>query len=263
MSTRQDIHNSDVPVQCRACEARHKGVCGALSPDQLARLSEHTTKSVHERDRALLDGVATKTDTYANILSGVVKLTKLMPDGRQQIVGLQFAPDLTGRPRTAGLADTSDSDMAANDDMVAEAATTVRLCSFPKSVLEDMLAESPEMERRLHRQTLAELEEARTWLLTLGRKSAAEKLASFLLLIATNLDPERSSGEDVQFELPLKRADIADFLGLTTETISRQMTNLRKRGLIDLVDRRVIHIPDLTALERASQKDPARSSNCL
>ncbi|MEL6947894.1 MAG: Crp/Fnr family transcriptional regulator [Pseudomonadota bacterium] len=251
MTGRKDVHNSDIPVVCQACEARHKGVCGALSEEQLLRLSKSTTKSMHGRDAILADAASDNPDTYANILSGVVKLTKLMPDGRQQIVGLQFAPDLTGRP------------MAANDDVIAEAATNVRLCSFPRAVLEDMLTESPEMERRLHRQTLAELEEARTWLLTLGRKSAAEKLASFLVLIADHLDPEHPEGEMIEFELPLKRADIADFLGLTTETISRQMTNLRKRGLINLVDRRIIAVPDLARLRRAGEHDPARASNSL
>ncbi|MEM1039959.1 MAG: Crp/Fnr family transcriptional regulator [Pseudomonadota bacterium] len=251
MAGRKDIHNSEMPIVCQACEARHKGVCGALSAEQLVRLSKHTTKSMHGRDVVLTEPVSETADTYANILSGVVKLTKLMPDGRQQIVGLQFAPDLTGRP------------MAANDDVVAEAATNVRLCSFPKSVLEEMLQESPDMALRLHRQTLAELEEARTWLLTLGRKSAAEKLASFLLLIASHLDPEHPDGAVIEFELPLKRSDIADFLGLTTETVSRQMTNLRKRGLLELLDRRIISIPDLGALRRASEHDPARASNSL
>lgn len=240
MNKRLDIHNSDIPLVCQACEARHKGVCGALTPDQLARLSRHTTKSAVERETEL--NVSTNGQTsYANILSGVVKLSKLMPDGRQQIVGLQFAPDFMGRP------------FSDHTDVTLEAATNVRLCSFPKSVLEDMLKESPEMEHRLHKQALDELNEARDWLLTLGRKTAAEKVASFLLLIASHIDPEgENSGDSLTMELPMRRSDIADFLGLTTETVSRQITNLRKKGILDVVDRRSVTIHSLASLRRAS-----------
>lgn len=243
VTNRKNIHNSEVPLVCQACEARHGGVCAALTPSQLTRLSEHTTKSAHERDTDM-SRHAEQTDSYANILSGVVKLTKTMPDGRQQIVGLQFAPDFMGRP------------FAREDGLTMEAATPLRLCSFPKSLLEEMLDESPQMERRLHDQALVELDEARDWLLTLGRKSAREKVASFLLLIATHIDPERPVEKgSIVIELPLKRADIADYLGLTTETISRQLTHLRKAGIIEIEDRRRITIPSISALRHASETD--------
>jgi len=240
MAERKDIHNSDIPLVCQACEARHKGVCGALSPTQLTRLSQHTQRTAHDRETPLR-GLEVDQERYANILSGVVKLAKLMPDGRQQIVGLQFAPDFMGRP------------FSTQSGVTAEAATAVRLCSFPKAILEEMLAEAPEMEHRLHQQSLSELDEAREWLLTLGRKNAREKLASFLLLIATHVDPEGGTIEDgIVFELPLSRADIADFLGLTTETISRQLTNLRKDAVISIPDRRRIEIANFGALQRAA-----------
>ncbi len=240
---RKDIHNSEVPLVCRSCEARHKGICGALTSDQLVKLSQHTTKSAHSRDSSL--SYATQSQThYSNILSGVVKLTKLMPDGRQQIVGLQFAPDFMGRP----FSESTDTDI--------DAATPVRLCSFPKRVLEDLIKESSDLEHRLHQQTLEELNEAREWLLTIGRKTAIEKVASFLLLIATHSDPELETTEGpVSVDLPLKRSDIADYLGLTTETVSRQMTNLRKRGIIDINRRRTILIPDLEKLRSIASQD--------
>ncbi|MEL7230755.1 MAG: Crp/Fnr family transcriptional regulator, partial [Pseudomonadota bacterium] len=170
MSERKDIHNSDIPVICRACEARHKGICGALTPDQLTKLSKQTQKTAVEPDSSLLEADQ-PVDMYSNILNGVVKLTKLMPDGRQQIVGLQFAPDFLGRPFQ-------------NDNAVfAEAANTVALCSFPKKALEDLAAESPDLEHRLHEQALRELDEARDLMLLLGRKTAGEKVASFLMLL--------------------------------------------------------------------------------
>ncbi len=230
---RKDIHNSDIPVVCRACEARHRGICGTLSPDQLLQLSKHAVRKVVDNTTELF-GTNQTVENYSNIMSGVVKLSKMMPDGRQQIVGLQFAPDFVGRPFSKRAKTT------------AEATTTVRLCTFPRTALEKIVFETPELEHRLHEQSLKELDEARDWMLTLGRKNAAEKIASFLYLIVTHTDPEwEDDTQTVEIDLPMKRADIADFLGLTIETVSRQLTNLRKRGIIDFHDRRTVIIPDV------------------
>lgn len=243
--TRQDIHNSEIPKLCQACEARHKGICGALSTDQLVTLSKHTIKHRESSDSELVAG-GENISTYSNIMSGVVKLVKLMADGRQQIVGLQFAPDFLGRPfkRQSGIS--------------AEAATDVRLCSFPAKVMDGLIDETPELEHRLHEQSLKELDEAREWMLTLGRKTAAEKVASFFFMIANNIDPEaRSKNTEIMFEIPLKRADIADFLGLTIETVSRQITKLRKIGVIEIENNRTVIVRNVDRLERACeiQKD--------
>jgi CRP/FNR family transcriptional regulator len=236
---RKDIHNSDIPVLCRACEARHRGVCGALSPSQLVSLNKQSTRKNIEAGSELI-GESQETSSYANIISGVVKLTKMMSDGRQQIVGLQFAPDFLGRP------------FRIDSGISADAATDVNICSFPKATIERMIKESPELEHRLLEQTLKELDEARDWMLTLGRKTASEKVASFLYLIAAHINPE-ADPDSASFELPLTRSDIADFLGLTIETVSRQLTKLRKDGIIVIRNNRHVEVPDLARLvERAS-----------
>lgn len=230
---RKDIHNSEIPVVCRACEARHGGVCGALAPEQLAELSRYTTRRTIDAG-AELHGQSEKVHSYANILRGVVKLTKMMPDGRQQIVGLQFAPDFIGRP------------FSAESSLAAEAATSAEVCALPKAALDRMANNSPDFERRLYNQALVELDEARDWMLTLGRKTAREKVASFLYLIATHIDPDKP--EVTQFELPLTRQDIGDFLGLTIETVSRQMTKLRQEKVIHLENNRGVTVHDLHRL---------------
>ena len=247
---RKDIHNSDVPLVCQACEVRHQGVCGALEADQLLKLSKHTTRKVIKSGQDFRCG-GEDADRCSNIMGGVAKLSKLMSDGRQQIVGLQFAPDMVGRTfKSSGGGGDNDSEMA------VEAATEVRLCSFPRSVIEQIMADVPELEHRLHLQKLKELDEARDWMLTLGRKSAMEKVASFLYLLATHIDPEKELGNGpVTIELPMKRSDIADFLGLTIETISRQLTNLRKRGLIEIEHRRMVTIGDIRRLRAAAEQD--------
>jgi CRP/FNR family transcriptional regulator, anaerobic regulatory protein len=240
---RHDIHNSDVPLLCRSCEARHKGICGALSPAQLVELSKHTLKHNFEPDKHLAsDGE--KLERYSNILRGVVKLSKLTADGRQQIVGLQFAPDFLGRP------------FSNESDIEIESATDVKVCSFPRTVLEKLVKESPELEHRLHQQTLKELDEARNWMLTLGRKSAAEKVSSFLYYIAIHIDPDAIENPGgLQFEIPLSRSDIADFLGLTIETVSRHFTKLRQLGVISLVNNRIVEVPSLKRLQAMTEVD--------
>ena len=94
---RQDIHNSEIPLVCRACEARHGGVCGALTAEQLVELNRHSSRHRLETGAEVI-GQGETVVNYSNIMRGVVKLTKVMADGRQQIVGLQFAPDFLGRP---------------------------------------------------------------------------------------------------------------------------------------------------------------------
>jgi len=232
---REDVHTKGIPVLCASCEARHRGVCGALTPDQLVSLAKASTKHKAGEGEELI-GDAENIESYSNVLSGVVKLTKTLSDGRQQIVGLQFAPDFLGRP------------FKTESVVTAEAATGVELCSFPRGVMERMMADQPDLKHRLLQQTLKELDEARDWMVTLGRKTAAEKVASFLLMIARNIDPAEAGERGAAFDLPLSRAEIADFLGLTIETVSRQFTRLRSDGVIRIEHTRHVIVDDLGRL---------------
>lgn len=116
-----------------------------------------------------------------------------------------------------------------------------------------MIKSSPELEHRLYQQTLRELDEARSWMLALGRKTASEKVASLLLMIARHIDPMANPDREfAAFDLPLARADIADFLGLTIETVSRQLTRLRADGVIQIEHNRHVIVPKLKRLEARS-----------
>jgi len=230
------------PNLCEACTARHRGICGALSDAELRELATRTIKRKIESGRTLqADGEL--VSGYANLLQGVVKLSKVMADGRQQIVGLQFPPDFVGRP------------FGRESRLSAEAVSAVEVCSFPRAVLEDMLERHSGLERRLFEQTLVELDEARDWLLALGRKTARERVASLIYMVAKHIPAgtPREAGErtSVQFDLPLTRADMADFLGLTIETVSRQITRLRQEGIVDLHPGRQIEVPDMERLAKA------------
>ncbi|MCQ0972218.1 Crp/Fnr family transcriptional regulator [Paracoccus sp. TK19116] len=235
---RADIHNADVPVLCRACEARHRGICGALNAAELLRLGRTSSRHEFEAGTTLM-AAGEHGQHCSNILSGVVKLSKILPDGRQQVVELQFAPDFVGRP------------FGDESDVLVEAATDVRLCSFPREMIVTMMEGSSALENRMHRQALRQLDEAREWMMILGRKSAPEKVASFLLMLARHIRPQLD-GYATFFDLPLARSDIADFLGLTTETVSRHMTKLRKEGIIEVKKARHIHIQKMDLLKLAA-----------
>jgi CRP/FNR family transcriptional regulator, anaerobic regulatory protein len=186
-------------------------------------------------------------DYFANVLSGVVKLTKMLPDGREQIVGLQFGSDFLGRP------------LRSRVPYFAEAATPVELCCFSTSEFEKLLKITPSIERRLFENALSELDAAREWILILGQKTAQEKVASFIHLLARRAAQSgcghspQFGPREVRFALPLTRAEIGDFLGLTIETVSRQMTRLKSQGYIKLDGLRIIDVPDMDRLEQLAE----------
>ncbi len=233
---------------CSTCAVRNRAVCGALSDEELKKLSGiGRIRRFRAGDIILAD--AEPTTFFANIVSGVVKLEKTSMDGRQQIVGLVFAPDFLGRA------------FAKQNPYFAQAATDVEACTYPHSPFEALLRTSPDLEHRLFENTLNELDAAREWMFVLGRKSAQEKVASFLHLIAKRQPLIGCSHSDAahphsaRFELPLTRADIADFLGLTIETVSRQLSNLKRQGTIQLLSGREVLVPDLRKLQSTAGGD--------
>ncbi len=234
---RKDVHKFELPVICCSCEARHRGMCGVLEEDELIELARHSRQVVRRSGEQLISDSET-IESYASVMRGVVKLSKVLEDGRQQVVGLQFAPDFLGRL------------FGRQSAINADAASEVELCRMPKSVVERMVAQNPALEGRLLEQALRELDEAREWMVTLGRKTAKEKVASFLYLIATHKDPN-SNDDSAVFDLPLTRADIADFLGLTIETVSRQFTRLRANRIIEIENHRHVLVPDLIRLKNS------------
>ncbi|WP_299882779.1 Crp/Fnr family transcriptional regulator [uncultured Sulfitobacter sp.] len=170
------------------------------------------------------------------ILQGTATLSTSLPDGRTQILRLLMPRDLVGRLGS----ETTRYDVTAISDVTAG--------SMSRHEFESLLRISPEMTRRLLHSTLRELDEAREWLLLLGRKTAAEKLASFLLVLQNRSSIRHPS----HIRLPLCQFEIADLLGLTHETVSRQLAHLRDQGIIEYRGTRQVEIRDLAALVSAS-----------
>lgn len=184
-------------------------------------------------------------DYVGSVVTGAASISETLEDGRRQMVGLLLPSDFVGRPGR----DTSPFDVTA----VAE---TV-LCRFRRKPFEDMVARSPAVGGRLLEMTMDELEAARHWMLVLGRKTAREKVASFLAVVAGRRAflAKEAKSKEIAFDLPLTRDAIGDYLGLTIETISRQFTALRKEGVIELQGARHVVVPDFEALKAVAGDD--------
>ncbi|HEY8030911.1 MAG TPA: helix-turn-helix domain-containing protein [Methylocella sp.] len=177
------------------------------------------------------------------IVRGMVRLVKLLPDGRRQITGFLCAGRLLGlAPEGAHV-------------YTAEAVTEVTLYRYRRAAFDHLVDEVPGFAKRLLTVTSQELRVAQNQMLLLGRKTATEKVASFLLLIAEQHEGE--DGEDILLEvdLPMTRSDIADYLGLTIETVSRTLTKLKQDGLIVLLAPNRLKIRDRDLLEELAAGD--------
>jgi len=238
----------DALQRCRRCPVRHRAVCGAMDDEQIARLSAIAHRRKVPAGQVIMSDQE-PASFFANIISGTIKLTKTTSDGRQQIVGLLFPPDFLGRA------------FRRSNPYFAEAASDLEICVFPKDAFERLAGEYPELQHRLFERTLDELDAAREWMLLLGRKTAEEKVADFLSLLARRSLMQHCADHTgkaaASFELPLSRADIADYLGLTIETVSRQLTRLKTTGIIRLASNRAIEVPDIAALARLAGQDVA------
>ena len=225
---------------CLDCAIRQHAVCADCSAPELEYLTSIKAYRTYKPGERVLE-MGERAAFMGTLVEGVASMSRILPDGRRQVVGLLFPGDLVGRP----FSPISPFDYVA--------VTDIRVCAFNRPLFETALRETPALEQRLLEMTLDELDSAREWMVLLGRKSAQEKLCSFMVMAAKRaLRLERRRPMDgILIELPLTREDMADFLGLTIETVSRQIGALKKAGVIELIDARHILIPSWDDLEEA------------
>lgn len=226
-------------TSCDTCIVRNRAICAVLDGQELAALNRiGRTRSISAGHSLMWEG--DDSLLVANVVEGVLKLSTGTSDGREQIVGIVYPADFIGRP------------FGRRSHQTVTALTDARVCTFTRQDFDGFAREHPTLEHKLLERTLTELDRARHWMLLLGRKSATEKVASFLLEMSERLvDPGCGKKDEPldRFDLPFGRQQIADILGLTIETVSRQLTKLRGDGVIDLIARRGIAVRDREALE--------------
>jgi CRP/FNR family transcriptional regulator len=235
------------PPACLRCGIRNRSLCAALSPPELAALSSISRHKTYAPGQTIV--TEGEPDVFGNIVSGIVVEKKSLSDGREQIVSLLFPADFLGNGFT-GKADAS-----------VQTASPVTICTFDRVAFNRVLADNPMLRQAVLERAFAELENAREWMLLLGQKTAGERLATFLLRLATreaeagcthyHIDAAENGTELV---IPITRAQVASYLGLTIETVSRKLTALRDAGIIEFHGQRNVKILNVVRLiEEAGQ----------
>ena len=171
------------------------------------------------------------------LLEGGVRLCKIRPDGRRQIAEFVLPGDVFGFALDEEYSPT------------AEALGDVIVLRWPRGQVERLAEELPALRKELMAMLCRELSAAQEHLVMLGRQTAKERVASFLLLIANR----RDAGNGDPLLLPMGRQDIADYLGLTIETVCRALTDLKRERLIEIPDRHHVELRNLAALEDVAE----------
>jgi len=160
-------------------------------------------------------------DHVFKVVSGALRTVRLLPDGRRSVIDFVLPGDFFGMAENGTYAHSLE---------VLADGSFIR---YPKKQLRDVLNNDPQAGRTFLNLMCEQLSAAQDRLLTLCRKSAVERIASFLLGMADR-SPAQGTAASVVVKLPMNRADIADYLGLTIETVSRVLTQLRERNLIEV-----------------------------
>ncbi len=223
---------------CAACQVRDQTVCGVLQPHELERLNAIVTEVHLERGQALFFQ-EDPADSVFNVTRGHIRVLKLLPDGRRQITGFLYPGDFLGMAYGSEYAYT------------AEALDNAVLCRFPREKLEALFDEFPQLEKRLLEISSNELIAAQDQMVLLGRKSAIERIASFLLEMIRRC--ERKGEDGGELRLPMNREDIGDYLGLAVETTSRNLQELVVKEVIEIPSAPLIIVRQRERLEEIAE----------
>ena len=219
---------------CETCKVRDVAACASLNDSELERLEAITVSKTYDAGQTVFEA-GDEPRSIFNLTEGMIRLVKLLPNGRRQIVGFVFPGDMLGLASHGAYTCS------------AEAIGPVRVCRFPREKLLGLLDEFPNLKSRLLDIAADELSEAQEQMLLLGRKSPVEKVASFLWRL--HKENMRCGGAANRIDLGMGRTDIADYLGLTIETVSRTFTRLRNDGVIRLEGANHVVVADESALQ--------------
>ncbi len=224
---------------CASCPVRERAVCGVLEAEDLASYKQIGWSLKVKRGQTIFHEGDPASRVFT-VTRGTVKLYTLLPDGRRQITGFMFPGDFLGI--------SLDEEHAVS----AEALDEVQLCWFPRNRFGEFVDGHPAMERQLYCIAAHELAAARQQMVLLGRKTALERLATFFIQLLERSERVGAGGTGI-FDLPMSRSDIADYLGLTKETVSRVLGQLRDLRMIRLVTLDRIMVLDRPGLQLVAE----------
>jgi CRP/FNR family transcriptional regulator len=213
---------------------RFLSICSALEGDEVAEL-EAIAQPVHFDAKETVFVEREEARALYTVTCGMLRLYRLFDDGRRQIVGFALPGDFLGL------------DLAPRHAFSADAVEAVTACRVSRATFTALTDRKPHLLRRLHAATTRELNAAQEQMMALGRRGAEEKLAWFLVHLRER--HARIAPRSATIALPMSRLDIADFLGLTIETVSRTLTRLARDGVVEIVPDGV-RISDLRRIEQ-------------
>lgn len=224
---------------CQGCEVRDKAVCGVLDRARLEEFRNLGWTLKLSSGQALFHEGDPATRVFT-LTKGTLKLYKLLADGRRQVTGFLYPGDFLG--------------ISVDDEHAfsAEALEESQLCWFPRARFDDFVDDHSAMERELYRMAAHELAAAQQQFVLLGRKTATERFASFLVLLFERTE-RPMAGVSGMLRLPMSRSDIADYLGLTKETVSRVISALKRERVIRLESLDLVQILDRDRLDQLSE----------
>ena len=205
---------------CLDCKARLFSVCAALTNDELEEL-ENLSRPIGLAPRQALFAQDDEATAVYNVTDGAIRLSRLLPDGRRHVMGFAQIGDFLGLalPERFGV--------------TAEALGPATLCRFERGAFKTLVADKPHLLQHLHERAGYELTLAHDQMMLLGRRTAEEKVALFLVGLRKRY--ARIGHDSVTLELPMGRQDIADHLGLTIETVSRMLTRFDRERIVLIV----------------------------
>jgi CRP/FNR family transcriptional regulator len=218
---------------CRTCGSRSFGLCAPLDAAVLDDMSGETERVALAPRAALFRQGDPATHVYT-LTDGAARLTRVLPDGRQAAIGFRFSGDIMGF--TPG----------AEHAFSAETLIGATVCRLGRRRLDALFRRYPVLERRFLELCTRELAATQDHVLALGRFTAEERVAAFLISLVEQ--QERRGRQGSVFDLPVTRADIGEFLGLTLETVSRSVSAFRKRGWIRLHGHSGVELTNRAAL---------------
>lgn len=236
MSSLKRIDVDHLKVSCKECNLRELCFPHGMSEEELTDMESvvEQPKALHKNDFLYRDG--DKSLALFAVRSGCVKTMTESPNGDEQIVGFHLPGEVLG------LDGFAEGSYTCN----AVALETSSVCELPLDQLEALCGKVPGLQRQMRRIMGKEVSNDHKLLLLLGKMTAEERLASFLLSLSSRM--EERHWKDNEFNLAMPRQDIANYLGMAVETVSRLFATFQNEKIID-VDRRHITILDMQQLK--------------
>ena len=224
---------------CHGCTVRDTALCNTLTQVELADYRRNgVTRKLSPGQALCWEGDAV-THVYT-LTHGALRLSRHLPDGRRQVTGFAFPGDFIGLT------------LEEEHPFTAEAIGSAELCQFGRARFDAFVSAHPQMQKGLYAAAARELAVVREQVVLLGRKTASERLASFLLDMANH--SEQFPSEPRRVALPMSRMDMADYLGLRIETVSRELGALKAAGLIRMLGVHELYILDPVALRNSAYR---------